>query len=745
MDKQSKLSSAARASDSNYQMQHRNGPLASHSTCSKCLVLPNPYVSDQVSKRDQSGLRPQQNTSSTNGVPTRGGDVQKSHGHSSSHLANDDLLQRHRSIQDPQKVSKCKNDRTQGRIMGKNFMDTQKRGFRDTRSAPNYEEPKSTQTKTIPFEVKIADFPELALASPFRSSTPVLHKECWGPIPSSLSPKSHKSGSAWKSPVPARTASSTLPSSHKSVTDDDPDSPHISSGQPAVALSQDSSSGPLLMSWTNVVSQPPKKVVPKEKPINSTHMQLVETATQQVGAVSGQKKRKKRKKKPKAGSKDVDTESEELSIHQEPPKFEDEAEFPGLSFSMSDRVKTSSNATKLCNEENKKEAFQHLSDNQNKEKSPALKILPTDTVTKGQKPKKVSGKKSKVPIQLDFRNMLTVLENTQQSKDDKQDAKPVVLSVGGGLPVVQKQPSPQKRLSWKQDKIAHNALDSTSPLVKKGKQREVPKAKKPSPIKKIILKEREERKQRRLLEERGMLPENEFQPENAVGSPVVELEEDQKSIGTDQLVRETDGETDKEEETEEQQSVSDIAYPANQRKIHSRKFRDYCSQMLSKEVDECVTLLLKELVRFQDRLYQKDPMKARMKRRIVMGLREVLKHLKLRKIKCVIISPNCERSQYKGGLDEALHTIMDTCHEQGVPFVFALSRKALGRCVSKCVPVSLVGIFNYDGAQDYYHKMIELTSKARKAYEMMVSSLEQTDHAANATEQQPEPGGGHPA
>lgn len=157
-------------------------------------------------------------------------------------------------------------------------------------------------------------------------------------------------------------------------------------------------------------------------------------------------------------------------------------------------------------------------------------------------------------------------------------------------------------------------------------------------------------------------------------------------------------------------------------------FYSYCNQVLRKDVDECVSSLLKELVRFQDRLYQKDPMKARMKRRLVMGLREVLKHLKLRKVKCVIISPNCERIQSKGsvnlaqitfqfmlqlvcccwlmaccfnvgGLDEALHTIIDTCRDQGVPFVFALSRKALGRCVNKAVPVSLVGIFNYDGAQ----------------------------------------------
>lgn len=57
------------------------------------------------------------------------------------------------------------------------------------------------------------------------------------------------------------------------------------------------------------------------------------------------------------------------------------------------------------------------------------------------------------------------------------------------------------------------------------------------------------------------------------------------------------------------------------------------------------------------------------------------------------------RTPFSGGLDEALHQIIETCRQQEVPFVFALSRRALGRCVNKMVPVSLVGIFNYDGAQ----------------------------------------------
>jgi len=42
-------------------------------------------------------------------------------------------------------------------------------------------------------------------------------------------------------------------------------------------------------------------------------------------------------------------------------------------------------------------------------------------------------------------------------------------------------------------------------------------------------------------------------------------------------------------------------------KIHSKRFREYCNQVLCKEIDECVTLLLQELVSFQERIYQKDP------------------------------------------------------------------------------------------------------------------------------------------
>uniref|UniRef100_A0A2I2YGR8 SECIS binding protein 2 n=1 Tax=Gorilla gorilla gorilla TaxID=9595 RepID=A0A2I2YGR8_GORGO len=342
-------------------------------------------------------------------------------------------------------------------------------------------------------------------------------------------------------------------------------------------------------------------------------------------------------------------------------------------------------------------------------------------------------KKSQLPVQLDLGGMLTALEKKQHSEHAKQSSKPVVVSVGA-VPVLSKEcASGERGRRVSQMKTPHNPLDSSAPLMKKGKQREIPKAKKPTSLKKIILKERQERKQQR-LQENAVSPaftsDDTQDGESGGDDQFPEQAELSGPEGMDELIS-TPSVEDKSEEppgTELQRDTEASHLAPNHTtfpKIHSRRFRDYCSQMLSKEVDACVTDLLKELVRFQDRMYQKDPVKAKTKRRLVLGLREVLKHLKLKKLKCVIISPNCEKIQSKGGLDDTLHTIIDYACEQNIPFVFALNRKALGRSLNKAVPVSVVGIFSYDGAQDQFHKMVELTMAARQAYKTMLENVQQ--------------------
>lgn len=352
---------------------------------------------------------------------------------------------------------------------------------------------------------------------------------------------------------------------------------------------------------------------------------------------------------------------------------------------------------------------------------------------------KAAGKKSKTSVELDLGDMLAALEKHQQAMKARQltNTKPLSFTVGTTTPFHGSGSTslPSMLKGHQQPYSApHNSLDSTAPRIKRGKEREIPKVKRPTALKKIILKEREGKKGKTSVEQ-----ESSGQEEHG----------DECLHFTDDLAREPASQEDNGLSVPSDASLSPASQnspysitPVSQgspassgigspmasnaiTKIHSRRFREYCNQVLSKEIDESVTMLLQELVRFQERVYQKDPTKAKSKRRLVMGLREVTKHMKLHKIKCVIISPNCEKIQAKGGLDEALYNVIAMAREQEIPFVFALGRKALGRCVNKLVPVSVVGIFNYSGAEGLFNRLVSLTEEARKAYKDMVSALEQ--------------------
>ncbi|KFP16519.1 Selenocysteine insertion sequence-binding protein 2, partial [Egretta garzetta] len=481
----------------------------------------------------------------------------------------------------------------------------------------------------------------------------------------------------------------------------------VASSIPSSFDGRDGSAQPHV-SWAMVLSQPPKKIVSspaseglsRGKGKQNSEAKQSETKnnaseTEPEEGSEKKKKKKKKKKKMKLPS-NVEKPQNESTI-PEPPRIEDAEEFPDLA-AASDRR----------NGQGSQKSF-----------TPAVRKQSEET-------SRSSGKKSQIPVQLDLGGMLAVLEQKQQTEKSKQSSKPVVFSVGGAIPLLSKEPATAiKSHRLNQEKMPHNPLDSSAPLVKKGKQREVPKAKRPTPLKKIILKEREQRKQQRLLEQRAV-PKDEDNAcqsaENVIEDETL-VQDSQAAVPVMQVAEGFLENTGFNVSTEG--SMSSKQLTSNLPKIHSRNFRDYCNQILSKEVDSCVTDLLKELVRFQDRLYQKDPVKAKIKRRLVMGLREVLKHLKLKKLKCVIISPNCEKIQSKGGLDETLHNIIDCACEQNIPIVFALNRKALGRCVNKAVPVSVVGIFSYDGAQDHFHRMVQLTTEARKAYKDMIATLEE--------------------
>ncbi|NWI90501.1 SEBP2 protein, partial [Pitta sordida] len=503
------------------------------------------------------------------------------------------------------------------------------------------------------------------------------------------------------------------------------------------------------VSWAVVLSRPSKKSISspasedgkgkqESEPKSETKNDASETEPEEG---SEKKKKKKKKKKKTKSPTDVEKPQSESTTIQQPPKIEDVEEFPDLAAAFDRRNRLGYQKSSFSPVVRKQSEIRLPEDPCGSWPSSQDETLKVDGLSgkpasssvlerkKMQETSRSSGKKSQIPVQLDLGGMLAVLEQKQQTEKSKQSSKPVVFSVGGAIPLLSKEPATATRSHrLDQGKMPHNPLDSSAPLVKKGKQREVPKAKRPTPLKKIILKEREQRKQH-LLEQKAVpeVEDNVCQSAEDTTENETLLQNNQAAVPVTQVAEGFLENTGIKESLEG--SVTPKQLTTSLPKIHSRNFRDYCSQVLSKEVDSCVTDLLKELVRFQDRLYQKDPVKAKIKRRLVMGLREVLKHLKLKKLKCVIISPNCEKIQSKGGLDETLHNIIDCACEQNIPFVFALNRKALGRCVNKAVPVSVVGIFSYDGAQDHFHRMVQLTTEARKAYKDKIAALEEAAKA----------------
>ena len=71
-----------------------------------------------------------------------------------------------------------------------------------------------------------------------------------------------------------------------------------------------------------------------------------------------------------------------------------------------------------------------------------------------------------------------------------------------------------------------------------------------------------------------------------------------------------------------------------------------------------------------------------------------------------------------GGIDDYLSSILELCKEQNIATIFAMNRHNLGYTLKKKAPVSIVGIFNYDGAQVYLNWSV-LKDKTRGVFKTM--------------------------
>ena len=210
-----------------------------------------------------------------------------------------------------------------------------------------------------------------------------------------------------------------------------------------------------------------------------------------------------------------------------------------------------------------------------------------------------------------------------------------------------------------------NALDSSAPTKRRGKEREKPKKKKPTRMKRLIMSERESRRSERQQNLALSTKENQTPPENEViTGESTKCEPQEKQISQEP----TEEESLQIDEPKTIQIPEQTPMEKAKLLLHSRKFRNYCDHDLSNELDETAKCLIQDLVRFQDRQFAKDPIKAKAKKRYVVGLREIKKFLQVRKISILLLAPDVEPVKVKGGLDDVISELISLAKENEVKF-----------------------------------------------------------------------------
>lgn len=146
---------------------------------------------------------------------------------------------------------------------------------------------------------------------------------------------------------------------------------------------------------------------------------------------------------------------------------------------------------------------------------------------------------------------------------------------------------------------------------------------------------------------------------------------------------------------------------------HSNNFREYCDHFITTEIRELSTKIIKDLLRFQENKFQQNPIKAKAHRRYVVGFKEVKKFLLVDKLKLIFIATDLERNKV---VDDLVNEIKLLALEHKSFCIFSEKRRKLGFLLLKKVPVSILGIFDYQGTTENVNLLMSLVKQKRLEY-----------------------------
>lgn len=133
--------------------------------------------------------------------------------------------------------------------------------------------------------------------------------------------------------------------------------------------------------------------------------------------------------------------------------------------------------------------------------------------------------------------------------------------------------------------------------------------------------------------------------------------------------------------------------------------RKYATLVNDETVKPILIEMLNELARLQKRAQAEKNLKA--KRRLVMGLREVARGIRSRKVRIVVMANNLDNY---GAIDEKLQEIVDLAREESVPIFYELNKRGLGKAIGKNIKIGVVGVQNADGANQQFKALLSIAN-----------------------------------
>ncbi|XP_035728928.1 selenocysteine insertion sequence-binding protein 2-like isoform X1 [Vespa mandarinia] len=150
---------------------------------------------------------------------------------------------------------------------------------------------------------------------------------------------------------------------------------------------------------------------------------------------------------------------------------------------------------------------------------------------------------------------------------------------------------------------------------------------------------------------------------------------------------------------------------------YSKNVREYCNNLITFSLNESLEKFLSEIRRLQTKLYNRDQNKGKYKRRYYSGLKEVQKHVLLKKVQFVVIAPDIEKILSAGGLNEEIDKLLENCKTHETVFCFGLRRRKLGYYAHGNGLVSCIGISNYANAEQFFWNVLVEVIIARNMFE----------------------------